>query len=127
MRMKSLFKQVPDPIYVFLIFFLFYILNLTSNFSGPHDSMDYLNSLVRGRDLFPPHHLLYHIVTYGIFHFLSFLLPHVKDYFLVEVSDAFWGCLALATIYRIFLNRIGMVRREAFLSTCVVAFSFGIW
>lgn len=125
--MKSFLTKVPDTVYVFLFFFIFFAFNLTSNFSGPHDSMSYLLGFIKGGDLFPPAHLLYHITTYGVFRFLSFLFPHIPDYHLVEISDAIWGCLALTVVYRIFLHRIQMSRREAFLSTCVAAFSFGIW
>jgi len=38
-----------------------------------------------------------------------------------------WGCLALTVVYKIFLHRMNMSKRESVLSTCVVAFSFGIW
>jgi len=119
--------KVPDTVYIFLFFFIFFAFNLTSNFSGPHDSMSYLLGFIKGGDLFPPHHLLYHITTYGVFRFLSFIFPHIPDYHLVEISDTIWGCLALTVVYKIFLRRIGMQGREAFFSTCVVAFSFGIW
>ncbi|MBN9384774.1 MAG: DUF2723 domain-containing protein [Chitinophagaceae bacterium] len=125
--MKSFLLKVPDTVYVFLFFFIFFAFNLTSNFSGPHDSMSYLLGFIKGGDLFPPHHLLYHITTYGVFRFLSFIFPHIPDYHLVEISDAIWGCLALTVVYRIFLHRIQMEKKEAFFSTCVVAFSFGIW
>jgi hypothetical protein len=124
---KEYIKRIPDAVFVFFIFFIFFVFNLTSNFSGPHDSMGYLNDLEKGRDLFPAHHLLYHYTTFQILHFLSFLLPHVKHYYLIETIDAFWGCLGLSVVYKIFNQRLLMNRRESFLGTAVVAFSFGMW
>jgi len=118
---------IPDTCFVFTIFFLFFLLNLTSNFSGPHDSMGYLNDLEKGRDLFPAPHLLYHYIAFQLFHVLRSIFGHVPDYFLAEVVDAIWGCLGLTVVYRIFIHRMKMTRAEAFLGTCVVAFSFGMW
>lgn len=125
--LKDVFKSIPDTVYIFLGFFIFFLLNLTSNFSGPHDSMGYLNDFDKGRDLFPAPHLLYHYTTYLLLHFLTFLLPHVEHYYLVEAIDACWGCLGLTVVYRIFLHRIQMNRKESLLGTTVIAFSFGFW
>jgi len=124
---RSTWKKVPDTVYLFVGFYLFFLLNLTANFSGPHDSMGYLNDFERSRDLLPAPHLLYHITTYYIFHFLRWLLPHAHSYYLVESIDAAWGCLGLTVVYRIFLNRMGMSRLQAFGGTAVAAFSFGMW
>jgi hypothetical protein len=118
---------LPDTWMVFLIFFLFFILNLTANFSGPHDSMGYLNELQGSYNLFRTEHILYHGTVYILFHFLRLFLPHVPDYLLVETVDAAWGCLALTVVYRIFINRMRMTRPGAFLGTLIVAFSFGMW
>lgn len=118
---------IPDTVFVFLIFFLFFALNLTSNFSGPHDSMNYLNEIEKKKDLFPAAHLLYHYIAYLLFHLFQTLFGGVRDYFLVEIVDTIWGCLGLTVVYRIFLQRMKMTRTESFLGTCVVAFSFGMW
>ena len=124
---KPLYKRIPDTVYVFLVFFIFFVLNLTSNFSGPHDSMGYLNDLEKARDLFPAPHLLYHYTTFQLFHILIFFFPHVQHYYLVETVDAFWGCLGLTVVYRIFLYRMKMSRIESFFGTGIIAFSFGMW
>lgn len=118
---------IPDTVFVFFIFFLFFALNLTSNFSGPHDSMNYLNEIEKQKDLFPAAHLLYHYIAFLLFHVFHWLFGGVRDYFLVEIVDTIWGCLALTVVYRIFLQRMRMTRTEAFLGTCVTAFSFGMW
>jgi hypothetical protein len=89
--------------------------------------MGYLDDLQKGIHLFPPEHILYHYTTFRLLAILKFVLPHAQDYYLVETLDAFWGCLGLTVIYRIFLNRMSMARSEAFLGTAVVAFSFGMW
>lgn len=118
---------IPDTVFVFFVFFLFFTLNLTSNFSGPHDSMNYLNELEKSKDLFPAAHLLYHYIAYLLFHLFRWLFGGVRDYFLVEIVDTIWGCLGLTVVYRIFMLRMKMTRAESFLGTCVVAFSFGMW
>jgi hypothetical protein len=125
--MKPLISRVSDKVYVFLFFFIFFLLNLTANFSGPHDSMGYLNDIIRGRNLFPAPHLLYHFTVYLVLHILQFLFPRTTDFYLVEAIDAFWGCLGLTMIYRIFVTRILIKKTEAFLATCICAFSFGMW
>jgi len=125
--MKAFLYKIPNTVYVFAAFFIFFIVNLTSNFSGPHDSMGYLNDFLKGRDLFPAHHLLYHYITYQVFHLFRFLFHGVRDYFLVEAVDTIWGCLGLTMVYRILLKRAMMTKTEAFLGTCVTAFSFGMW
>jgi hypothetical protein len=125
--MRNILSKIPDAFYVFLFFFTFFVLNLTSNFSGPHDSMGYLNDLQKGRDLFPAHHLLYHYMDFQCLHFLRHIFWHTPDYYLVEMIDTFWGCLGLTVVYRIFSRRMNMTRTESFFGTAVVAFSFGMW
>jgi hypothetical protein len=125
--MKNILSKIPNTIYVFLFFFTFFVLNLTSNFSGPHDSMGYLNDLQKGRDLFPAHHLLYHYMDFQILHFLRHIFWYTADYYLVEMIDTFWGCLGLAVLYKIFSHRMNMTSTESFFGTAVAAFSFGMW
>lgn len=124
--MKSWLSRIPEQVYVFFIFFLFFALNLTSNFSGPHDSMGYLNDIEKARDLFPAHHLLYHYTSFQLFHLLRLVLP-VQPYYILEIIDSFWGCLGLTTVFLIFRRRMRMTRVESFTGTAVVAFSFGMW
>ena len=125
--MRQILKKIPDETYVFLIFFLFFVCNLTANFSGPHDSLGYLNDLEKKRDLFPAAHLLYHCTAYLLLSVLEWVLPHVKHFYLVEMIDATWGCLALAVVYRMFVRRMRMDRLRAFCATAVAALSFGVW
>ena len=119
--------RIPDYVLVFLFFYIFFLVNLTANFSGPHDSMGYLNDILRGRDLFPAPHLLYHYMVYLVFHVEKFFFPHATDYYLIEAIDAFWGCMSLSLVYRIFVRRLQFRKSEAFLATSICAFSFGMW
>jgi hypothetical protein len=125
--MRQILKRVPDEVLVFVVFFLFFVCNLTANFSGPHDSLGYLNDLERKRDLFPAAHLFYHWLAYLWLGFWERVLPHVQHFYLVETFDTVWGCLALAMVYRIFVRRMQMDRIRAFFGTAVAALSFGVW
>ncbi|MEJ7735809.1 MAG: hypothetical protein WKF97_00165 [Chitinophagaceae bacterium] len=125
--MKAALNRIPEPFFVFSIFFVFYLLNLTENFSGPHDSMSYLNEIRQGKGLFQPHHLLYHFTTYHLLHFLQIFFSNVQPYYLVAIIDCVWGCLSLAIAYQFFRNRFLFSRAEAFCATSVIAFSFGMW
>ena len=112
---------------VYLIFFLVYILSLTSNFSAAHDSIDYLNGFEHAADLLQPHHLFYHVTTYAIFKFLKLILPFVANHYLIEVVNAFWGAGAILVVNLILRKRLFLNPVTAFLGTCLPAFSFGIW
>jgi len=112
---------------VYIIFFLVYLLSLTSNFSAAHDSIDYLIGFEQVEDLLQPHHLLYHVTTYAIFKFLKLILPFVANHYLIEVVNAFWGAGAVLMVNLFLRKRFHLKPITAFLGTCLPAFSFGIW
>ena len=115
------------PIAIFFSFFFFFLLTLTNNFSSSHDSIDYLNSLESGTELFHPHHLVYHIVTYWLFKLLHGILPFVQNHYLIEAMSAAWGAGILVNVFRILRNRFLLDSVTAFIGTCLPAFSFGMW
>ena len=51
-------RYADSALSVFFIFLLIYLFTLTSNFTGPHDSMAYLNMLNTGHGLWHPQTLL---------------------------------------------------------------------
>lgn len=114
-------------IIVFLIFFCFFLLTLANNFSAPHDAIDYLNQIEKGKDLFNPHHVLYHIVAYWLFNILRPLFTHTPPHYLIEAMDAFWGTLILVTFFNFLRHRFRYDNFTAFIATCLPAFSFGMW
>ncbi|WP_276485211.1 hypothetical protein [Paraflavitalea pollutisoli] len=116
-----------EQILVFAGSLLFFLCSLAANFSGPHDSIGYLNGMVKGDPLFHPHHLLYHYVTHYWLVFIQALLPAVKDYYLVEVFTALWGAGSLTIVYSFFRYRFSMPVMHSLISITVVAFSFGPW
>ncbi len=63
---------IPEQLVVFTGSFIFFLCTLAANFSGPHDSIGYLNGMVTGKHLFHPHHLIYHFVTH---YWLVFVQP----------------------------------------------------
>src|SRR2546423_2800020 len=106
-------------IIVFFLFYLFFLCTLASNFSAPHDAIDYLNEFETGKNLFNPHHVLYHITTYWVFSFLKILFPSVAHYYLIEAIDAFWGSLILVVVFNFFRNRFGYSNINSLIATCL--------
>src|SRR5262245_45730807 len=102
MRVGRFFDQA---VAVFFVFLFIYLLTLTSNFTGPHDSMTYLEMLRTKEHLWHPHHLLYHELSYYWLHFLKNLLPGVQDYFLVESFSSLFGAGTVAMVYLFFRRR----------------------
>lgn len=120
-------SPVPEQLLVFTGTFIFFLSTLAANFSGPHDSIGYLNGIVTGDHLFHPHHLIYHFVTHYWFVGAKALLPGVKDYYLVETFTALWGSGSMTVVYGFFRNRFKLPVIQSIVSLTVIAFSFGPW
>ena len=118
---------IPEQFYVFTGFFIFFLFTLASNFSGPHDSIGYLNGIVRGNALFHPHHLLYHFITHYWFVGMHSVFGGTRNYYLVEVFTALWGSGSMALAYSIFRKRFGLTAPVALVGTTVIAFTYGVW
>lgn len=120
-------NKASEQIIIYITVFVFFLLTLAENFSGPHDSIRYLNYIKSGT-LFPyQHHLLYHITAYYWLSFLQPIFPHVKDYYLVEVYTALWGSGTVVILYNFFRNRFFLSRWESLLSLATIIFSYGFW
>ena len=119
--------KLPAQIWVFLGSLLFFLLSLAENFSGPHDSITYLNGIVDGYPLVNQHHLLYHYAAYCWLQCCQFVFPNVKNYYLVEAFSAIWGSCTLAVVYSFFRNRFGFSTLLSVISLLPVAFSYGVW
>ncbi len=120
-------KRIPEQAWIFTGSFVFYLLTLAENFSGPHDSITYLNGIVDGYPLVNQHHLLYHYAAYCWLHIWQPFIPSVKDYYFIEAFSALWGSLSLAVVYSFFRNRFHFSGWHATASILVVAFSYGFW
>ncbi len=112
---------------VFFVFLCIYLFSLTSNFTGPHDSMAYLQMLKTREHLWHPHHLLYHELTYYWLHFFKNLFPGVQEYFIVESFSTLFGAGTAAVVYAIFARRFHLPVLTSWLGTAIVAFSYGVW
>ena len=119
--------KIPEQLLVFTGSFIFFLCTLAANFSGPHDSIGYLNGIVSGKHLFHPHHLIYHFVTHYWLVITHALLPGIKDYYLVEVFTALWGSGTMTVVYCFFRNRFRLSVIQSLVSLTVIAFSFGPW
>jgi hypothetical protein len=117
-------SSVPERLLVFSGAFIFFLCTLAANFSGPHDSIGYLNGIVTGNHLFHPHHLIYHFVTHYWFVFSKALLPGVKDYYLVEAFTALWGSGTMTVVYCFFRNRFKLSVIQSLISLTVMAPGF---
>lgn len=123
----SVFRTLPEHLYVFFGFFIFFLLTLASNFSGPHDSIGYLNGIVKGNALFHQHHLLYHFITHYWLMAVRPVFSGIPDYYLVEAFTALWGSGSLAIAYCFFRKRFGLPALLSWLCTAVIALTYGMW
>jgi hypothetical protein len=124
--MKPL-TRIPEPLFVYTVFLLFFLCTLASNFSGPHDAIAYLNGMVEGKYLFHQHHLLYHYITHHWLYATKALFPSVPDHYLAETFTALWGSGSMAVVYSFLRKRFGLSVVQSLLGTCIAAFSYGAW
>ncbi|HUR11556.1 MAG TPA: hypothetical protein VM012_09315 [Flavitalea sp.] len=124
MKKVGLFREA---MIVFICFYLFFLGNLAANFSGPHDSIAYLNSIISGNPLFHQHHLLYHFFSHYWLKGMQALLPGVANFHLVEAFTALWGSGSLAIIYCFFRKRFNLTTAISIVGTTIIAFSYGMW
>jgi hypothetical protein len=112
---------------VFVVFLLVYLLTLTSNFTGPHDSMAYLEMLQSKQHLWHPHHLIYHKLSYYWLHLWKPVFPNTPEYFLVESFGSIFGAATLSIVFLFFRRRFLLSVLTSWLGTAIVGFSYGIW
>ena len=125
--MRSGYRLLDHPLIVFLFFLLVYLLTLTSNFTGPHDSMAYLQMLKTENHLWHPHHLLYHQLSYYWLHLLKPIFPAVPEYFLVESFSSLFGAGTITVTFLFFRNRFHLPILTSWLGASIIAFSYGVW
>lgn len=123
----SWIKKHGEQITVFLVSYLFFLLTLAENFSGPHDSINYLNGIVKGYPLINQHHLLYHVTTHYWWVFVQPIFPGVHNYYIVEAFTAIWGSISLVVVYSFFRKRFNLPVSTSAGACAVVAFSYGFW
>ena len=123
----SWIKKHGEQITVFLVSYLFFLLTLAENFSGPHDSINYLNGIVKGHPLINQHHLLYHVSAHYWLRIFQPLFPGVYNYYIIEAFTALWGSGSLVIVYCFFRKRFNLAAFTCIAGTAVVAFSYGFW
>ncbi|MGB8190667.1 MAG: hypothetical protein WCF67_02055 [Chitinophagaceae bacterium] len=122
-----LLRFADGTLSVFVVFLVIYLLTLTSNFTGPHDSMAYLNMLKTEHGLWHPHHLLYHVSSKYWLGFWKMVFPSVEDYLIIESFSSVWGAATLSLVFRFFRKRFNLPVLTSWLGTAVIGFSYGIW
>ncbi len=116
-----------EGLVVFVAGLVIFLSTLVANFSGPHDSINYLNQIVEGKHLFHQHHLLYHFTAHLWYALWHPLFPGVRDYYIVESFTAFWGALNVLVIYFFLRKRFSLSILNATLVLSVVVFTYGFW
>lgn len=112
---------------VWAVSYLFFLLTLANNFSASHDSINYLNHIVKGEHLFHQHHLLYHFLANKWLHIFQPVLISVPEHYLIESFTAVWGSGVLAVCYLFFRNRFFLPPGLSVLGIMLIAFSYGTW
>lgn len=119
--------RIPEQMLVYTLALIFFLCTLAENFSGPHDSIGYLNGIVTGKHLFHPHHILYHFITHYWLVFARSIAGGIPDYYLVEAFTALWGSGIITVVYTFFRKRFGLTVPIAALGASIIAFSYGLW
>ena len=120
-------SDIKEPLLVFVVSCVFFLTNLAANFSGPHDSIGYLNSIISGYPLFHQHHLFYHVTSHYWLQLLQPLLPGVKDFYIVEAFTALWGSGSMTMVYLLLKRRFLLSPALSVTGTSLAAFSYGVW
>lgn len=120
-------SRITGAFAVWVISYVFFLFSLVNNFSASHDSINYLNHIVRGEHLFHQHHLLYHFLAHEWLGILKPVFPDVSDHYIVEAFTAIWGSSTLAACYQFFRIRFSLSVFMAALGVSVIAFSYGFW
>lgn len=126
-RMKHSLGRIPAHFYIFFSALALYLFSLQNNFSAAHDSITYLNSIVSGKDLFHPHHILYNFTARLWFLFLRFLFPAISDHLAIESLSAIAGSGVLVLCYLFFTRRFRLTATYSCIATAAIAFSYGVW
>jgi hypothetical protein len=112
---------------VWLASYIFFLLTLANNFSASHDSINYLNGIVKGEHLFHPHHLLYHYYAHVWLVLFRIIFPSVPEHYIIESFTAIWGSGVLAVCYLFYRNRFNLTTGVSALAVTLIAFSYGTW
>ena len=110
---------------VWLMSYVFFLLTLANNFSASHDSINYLNGIVKGEHLFHPHHLLYHYYAHLWLLLFSKIFTGVPQHYIIESFTAVWGSGILAVCYLFFRVRFNLTHAVSPLAITLIAFSYG--
>lgn len=121
------FEKYYQDCLVFFTALGFFLFTMVANFSGPHDAINYLNGIVKGKDLFHQHHLLYHISAHTWFVFWKQIFTTTPAYYLVESFTAFFGALNCWIIFRIFKDKFQIPHSLYIAFILVIIFSYGMW
>lgn len=112
---------------VWLVSYVFYLLTLADNFSASHDSINYLNGIVKGEHLFHPHHLLYHYYAHLWLLLFQNIFTGIAHHYIIESFTAVWGSAILAVCYMFFRVRFNLSLGISALAITLIAFSYGVW
>ena len=119
--------RFPGELIVWMVSYAFFLLTLVSNFSAAHDSINYLNGIVRGTNLFHQHHLLYHVTAHYWLMAWKTIFSSTPDHFLIEAYSAVWGSSSLALIYLFYRNRFGLSIPASAAGVIIIGLSYGMW
>jgi hypothetical protein len=112
---------------VWLISYVFFLLTLANNFSASHDSINYLNGIVKGEHLFHSHHLLYHYYAHLWLLLFKKIFGGVASHYIIESFTAVWGSGILSVCYMFFRVRFNLTQSISALAITLIGFSYGTW
>ncbi len=105
-----------------------YCSTLAVNHSEAEDSLRYLKTISTGslQEQFHPHHLLYHIVNFALYHGIHAVGIDASVEATAQALSAVFGVLGLAVLF-ILMTRLGLPLFLRAASLLFVASSYGYW
>ena len=111
----------------FVALLALYLSTLSNNLSASHDSIQYLNQIDAGKELFHPHHLLFNAAARTWLRGWRLMGAGGDSSGIVAAMNALFGALTAAVFYLLLRRRLGLSPATALGATAILAFSYGFW
>lgn len=115
------------PNYLFFFFLIIYLISLSNVASLTHDSITYINEIVRGEIALHPHHLLYHVFSLAWYKIFNFTGITSNATYMISSLNAVFGAIGSVFLFQILNKNLLLSFSRSILFTLIICMSFGYW